>query len=286
MFKKIKTFLIKIINTFTLFTGLLIILNIIFSKLKMNIVICNVKKKSLDTLIKKLFIYNTGHDLIRLGSKKDGGYLVPNLLNKIKYCFSPGVGPSTSFEKELKKYNITSFLADSTVEDPSNKSIKYDFIKKNLNTFNDNKNITLKKWITSKLKIKKDYKLILQMDIEGSEIAVLNHTSSNVLKKFKILVIEFHYFQSLSLERGCKTYDKVFSKILKDFVICHIHPNNCCGLSEIYQYKIPNIMEFTFINKELIKYKKPIPHKLPHKFDFRCSSNKKDIKLPEFFYRI
>jgi len=286
MLKKIKTVLIKIIVTFEIFTGLVIILNIIFSKLKINFIISNVSKNSLDKLIKKIFIYNTGHNLIRLGSKKDGGYLVPDILNKIKYCFSPGVGPTTSFEKQLKKYNIISFLVDGTVEDPSNKSIKYDFIKKNLNTFNNNKNITLKKWIISKLKYKKDYKLILQMDIEGSEIGVINHTSRNILKRFKIMVIEFHYFQSLALEWGCKTYEKAFSKILKDFVICHIHPNNCCGFSKINHYKIPNVMEFTFINKELVKYKKPITNKLPHKFDFRCSPNKKDIELPDYFYKI
>jgi hypothetical protein len=285
MHEKIKTFFFKIIDNFKIFPGLVIILNIIFSRFKINFIISNVSKNSLEKLIKKLFIYNTGHNLIRLGSKKDGGYLVPDVLNKIKYCFSPGVGQSTSFEKKLKKYNIISFLADGTVEDPSSKSIKYDFIKKNLNTLNDNKNITLKKWITSKLRFKKDYNLILQMDIEGSEIKVINHTSRNIIKKFKIMIIEFHYFQSLALEQGCKTYEKVFSKILKDFVICHIHPNNCCGFSKINQYKIPNVMEFTFINKKLVKYKKPIMNKLPHKLDFKCSPNKKDIELPNYFYK-
>lgn len=285
MLEKVKIFFIKIIDNFKLFPGLVIIINIIITKFKINFIISNVSKNSLDKLIKKLFIYDTGHSLIRLGSNKDGGYLVPDILGKIKYCFSPGVGPTTSFEKQLKKYNIISFLADGSVEDPSNKFIKYDFIKKNLNTFNDNKNITLKKWITSKLKFKKNYKLILQMDIEGSEIKVINHASRDIIKKFKIMVIEFHYFQSLALEQGCKIYEKVFSKILKDFVICHIHPNNCCGFSKINQYKIPNVMEFTFINKELVKYKKKIKNKLPHKFDFKCSPNKKDIKLPIYFYK-
>jgi len=285
MVKKIKIFFIKIIDTFGIFIGLFIILNIIFSRFKINFIISNVSKNSLDKLIKKLFIYDTSHNLVRLGSKKDGGYLVPDVLNKVKYCFSPGVGPSTSFEEQLKKYNIISFLADSTVEDPSNKSIKYDFVKKNLNTFNNNKNITLKEWITSKLGFKKNYELILQMDIEGSEIRVLNDTNRNILKRFKIMVIEFHYFQSLALEQGCIIYEKVFTKILKDFVICHIHPNNCCGFSKINQYEIPNVMEFTFINKELVKYKKKIKNKLPHKFDFKCTPNKEDIKLPIYFYK-
>lgn len=282
---KIKTLFSKIILIFKSFSAVFIILNIIFSRFKINFIISNVSKDRLDKFIKKLFVYNTGYDLIRLGSNKDGGYLLPNVLNKIKYCFSPGVGPSTSFEKDLKKYNIVSFLADNTVEDPSNASIKYDFIKKNLNTFNDTKNITIEKWIRDKLKFKKDHKLILQMDIEGSEIIVINQVKRKILKKFRIMIIEFHYFQSLALEQGCKIYEKVFTKILKDFVICHIHPNNCCGFSRINQYKIPNVMEFTFINKELVKFKKPILNKFPHKLDFKCSPNKKDIVLPNYFYQ-
>ena len=44
-------------------------------------------------------------------------------------------------------------------------------------------------------------------------------------------------------------------------------------------------MEFTFINKELVKYKKKIMNKLPHKYDFKCSPNQKDIKLPSYFYK-
>jgi hypothetical protein len=143
----------------------------------------------------------------------------------------------------------------------------------------------MEKWIGDKLKFKKDHKLILQMDIEGSEIIIINHVKRKILKKFKIMIIEFHYFQSLALEQGCKIYDKVFTKILKDFVICHIHPNNCCGFSKINQYKIPNVMEFTFINKELVKYKKKILNKLPHKLDFKCSPNKKELELPNYFYQ-
>ena len=48
------------------------------------------EKKVLE-LIKKLQPYNVGKDLIRLGAKRDGGYLVPDDLVEIEACFSPGV---------------------------------------------------------------------------------------------------------------------------------------------------------------------------------------------------
>ena len=68
-------------------------------------------KKFLD----KIFIYDYGYNLIRIGSNSDGGYLVPNILDNISYCFSPGVGKLTKFEDHLLKYKIKSFLADGQV---------------------------------------------------------------------------------------------------------------------------------------------------------------------------
>ena len=44
----------------------------------------------------------TNHKLIRIGENNDGGYLIPDILNEIKYCFSAGVGHTNKFESDLK----------------------------------------------------------------------------------------------------------------------------------------------------------------------------------------
>ena len=44
--------------------------------------------------------------LIRVGSEADGGYLVPNIMSQIDYCFSAGIGSNIQFEKDLLKYDI------------------------------------------------------------------------------------------------------------------------------------------------------------------------------------
>jgi len=41
----------------------------------------------------------TNFDLIRVGSKADGGYLIPNDCDSIDYVFSPGVASTASFEE-------------------------------------------------------------------------------------------------------------------------------------------------------------------------------------------
>ena len=50
-------------------------------------------------------------DLIRVGGNGDGGYLVPDILDNIDYCFSAGVGEISTFEKELSEiYQIKSYI--------------------------------------------------------------------------------------------------------------------------------------------------------------------------------
>ncbi|MAJ22281.1 MAG: hypothetical protein CBC24_00565 [Candidatus Pelagibacter sp. TMED64] len=254
---------------------------------KKNFFIYKYENLLLNKLINKLFVYDCGHELIRIGGNKDGGYLVPNILDKIKYCFSPGVGDVnllgdvSSFENDLSNRGIKCFLADNTVVNHS----KHDFEKKNLNVFNDEKNFTLENWIKLKLGNNIEDNLILQMDIEGSEIGVIYNTSEEYLKKFKILVIEFHDFHFLGNLFGIRILDEVFSKLLKNFSICHIHPNNCCGKTNLNNMTIPSIMEITFINNEEVQYKKLVKHTFPHKLDVKNVIKKKDIILPEIFYK-
>lgn len=247
-------------------------------------------KKDIEDFIKKIFVHDLGYNLIRVGSNGDGGYLVPNILKQISYCFSPGVGGIVHFENDLQKRGIKCFLADCTVQDPSNKIEKYDFIKKNINVFNDSNNITLESWISQKLKENKKKleninNLMLQMDIEGDEIAILLDIKEHIIKKFKIMIIEFHNFEFIGNKLSIKIYKQVFEKILKNFDIAHIHPNNCCGFKRVFKYKIPRVMEITFLRKDISKFRKKIKNKLPHTLDFKCVNHKKDISLPNYFYK-
>jgi len=43
---------------------------------------------------------DSGHGLVRLGGANDGGYLIPNDLQGITACFSPGVSETSAFERD------------------------------------------------------------------------------------------------------------------------------------------------------------------------------------------
>ena len=219
--------------------------------------------------------YDLGYDLIRVGPSGDGGYLVPDVLKKIKTCFSPGVGNIHGFENDLLEKDIRVFMADGTVEKPILLNKNYDFLKKNLGTHEDDETTTLNSWMDSK---ETQDDLLLQMDIEGSEYEVVNSLDELNLKKFRVMIIEFHYFEQVLTKMGYKTIESVMKKILRYFDVAHIHPNNCCGSYKVNKTIIPSTLEITFMSKELSLKKERID-KLPNKLDSKNISHKDDIFL-------
>ena len=71
----------------------------------------------------------TEHKLIRTGGELDGGYLIPDDMDGVKYCFSPGVSSVADFENDLAKRGIKSFLADYSVNGPPVENELFDFEK-------------------------------------------------------------------------------------------------------------------------------------------------------------
>jgi hypothetical protein len=69
----------------------------------------------LNNLLKKLSPVATDKNLIRIGSINDGGYIIPDILEEIKFCYSAGVGFNYDFESELAKKNIKCFMADYSI---------------------------------------------------------------------------------------------------------------------------------------------------------------------------
>ena len=243
----------------------------------------NVSGNELLEVIKLFKPYNVGHKLVRIGGNNDGGYLVPDVLNDVEYCFSAGVGEQSSFEVDLLARNIKSFLADYSVNFISkNKDLKFD--KKFIKSYNSNNSWNVNDWINNKIPDLNEKDFILQMDIEGGEYEVINAITEENLKKMKILIIEFH---SLEYSGNPLIYNMIKSsmkKLLKYFDICHIHPNNWKKVTKVNNYNFPSNLEVTLINKKNVITKNPINF-LPNSLDRKNVKNKNDIKLDEYWYK-
>ncbi|MCK1546405.1 FkbM family methyltransferase [Bradyrhizobium sp. 147] len=239
------------------------------------------KEEELKEFFRDLFPVVTDKKLIRLGGSADGGYLVPDDLDGCVGCFSPGVYNVSDFELGLAERGIPCFLADFSVDAPAIRNDLLDFEKKFLGNENNAKFMTLENWMSRKGPRTGD--LILQMDIEGGEYEVLIETSCDDLKRFRIMIIEFHSMDRILNPIGLKLIGAVFKKITKHFDVVHIHPNNYFKPIEYREFKVPPIMEFSFLRKDRVSRRTPA-RRFPHDLDRRNVANRDDVVLPKCWF--
>lgn len=234
------------------------------------------------SLMKKLHPVSTDRELVRLGPKNDGGYLIPNDLAGVQACFSPGVSSVSGFEEDCTELGMKAFLADRSVDRPVAENERFYFTKKFVGAISDDDFMTLDNWVTSSLPaIESD--LLLQIDIEGYEYEVFLSASEALMRRFRIIVAEFHQLDQFWNRPFFDLARRAFDKILQTHTCVHIHPNNCCGSLRRDGLDIPRVMEFTFLRSDRIEessYQKDFPSSL----DYDNTTNP-TLTLPKCWYR-
>lgn len=181
-------------------------------------------KKDVVSLIRKLHPVKTAIPLIRLGSQKDGGYLVPDDFENVLACFSPGVGLKSEFELDCLSRGMKVFLADKSVEKTAVNNANLEFIKKYMCPYTNEDFITINDWIEGAIGENQE-DIIIQMDIEGFEYSCLLNLSERLLKQSRIIVFKFHNLHKLWNKEFFKIAKLTFDKLLLHHNCVHIHPN-------------------------------------------------------------
>lgn len=235
-------------------------------------------------LLEKLYPLQYEKGLVRIGPNGDGGYLVPDDLDDIQACFSPGVDKISEFELWCHKNGMEIYLADKSVEEVNLDIPKdqYGFIKKFVGCTNNEDYITLDEWVNANIS-NKTSDLLLQMDIEGGEYDTFINVSDTLMQRFRIMVVEFHNMHKLWNPEFFRIAEIVFNKILQTHKCVHIHPNNCWGIFTTNGVQTPPFLEFTFIRKDRIT-STDYARSFPHPLDYDCSSDPHMV-LPEDWYK-
>ena len=241
-------------------------------------------KKAISNFLQSVYPVSTDRKLVRFGPNGDGGYLIPDDLNNIHACFSPGVSSVSGFEKDCAEKGIEVYLADASVDQPADQDKHFHFLKKYIDATTHDNYISMDDWVSSSISDNKS-DLLLQMDIEGYEYDAILGTSNKLMSRFRIIVAEFHDMHGL-MEGSDFLRNKIiqcFKKINETHACVHIHPNNCCGIFNYADVKIPRLMEFTFYRKDRItrhSYRNDFPHNLD--ID---NTSKPTITLPQCWYK-
>jgi len=206
--------------------------------------------KDLEDLIFQLIPkFIPSEHLIRKGNPFDGGYVI---CNKIKaegtYLLSLGVGNNITFETELNREMIHTFLVDHSIQALPISLPNSTFISKKVSTNTGSNNINLQQCLEI---IPKNIDTILKIDIEGSEWDSLANLDATEFSRFTQIVGEFHGFHEIYKH---ETYIKILNtlkKINQTHVIINFHPNNWSDFKIINGIPFPDVIELSFIRYDL-----------------------------------
>lgn len=232
-------------------------------------------------LVERLHPITTDRKLVRIGGDRDGGYLVPDDLDGITACFSPGVDVVASFEEALAARGIPSFLADASVDGPPVTHPLFAFEKKFLGVVDDDTTLTLDSWVKRCAPGTDD--LLLQMDIEGGEWPVLLNVSTETLMRFRIIVVELHWLERLLDKAGFSIMSAALDRLLQNHAVVHNHPNNVKPPLKA-RFTIPGLQELTFLRRDRAT-STGFATEFPHPLDRKNVVDRPDVVLPRDWFR-
>lgn len=195
-----------------------------------------------------------GRSLVRLGNKNDGGYV---LLDDIKYSLiSIGTGRETSFDHEFCLMNQKVFQFDHTIQSAPKCCNNPRFFQLGLRAVNSEQNpklLTLDE-IVSMCIGDESLTSILKMDVEGSEIGVLEEfETENLIRRFRQIVVEVHNLELSYTESQRIRLGRVFKALASHFYVVNYHANNFTKLLVEGNVVVPSTFELTLANKELYR---------------------------------
>lgn len=225
-------------------------------------------------------------NLLRLGNKYDGGYIVADdACKESDVLLGYGIDHDISFEESFsERYKKPSYGFDCGEIGISPKSDLFHFIPQCIGTdqFLKTKSTSSGNISSFSSQIKtlnlSRKKIFLKMDIEGAEYEVFD----DILKhneNITSIVLEIHFGI-----RGQETKAlDLITRLNKDFVLVHLHANNCC----LEAFVAPNadgfvskVLELTYVNKRLIsKYELHENQSHPTSLDFPNTSGIGDYKF-------
>jgi hypothetical protein len=223
--------------------------------------------------------------LRRAGNSHDGGYVVPLVaVQKSRLLLSFGLSWDWTFERDIKRLNpsIEIQAYDHTVSpgkfaraaiksffdvpfrwltlNASGAIRSYGKLKTALDYFRffkgEVKHFQQRVWYNGDRRsapigqIIQDFRgvspcsVLAKVDIEGSEYRILPYIIDQA-EGFSALLVEFH-----DVDICAGLFNRYISQLSQQFYIVHLHGNNSRDLT--VDHSLPNCLEITFLNKELV----------------------------------
>jgi len=210
-----------------------------------------------------------GYEFVRVGAANDGGYvMLDDLPGGVAYSF--GISDDVSWDDDMASRGYEVYMYDHTIDALPYEQETFHFFKAGITGFEEGEKLKKLATFIKNNQHENNKKMILKIDVEGAEWDVFCNISTDILKQFKQIVVEFHDLHDLE---KLSRYNDVLEKIIKLHQPVHYHINNCGDVYWFNERPYGNAIEVTFANKEKYNFIDE-EIKLPRKQD---APNCKDI---------
>ena len=218
--------------------------------------------------------------LVRVGPDADGGYLVPDDLEGVRLCLSPGVDDKIAFELDLAARGVPSALADHSISGLPLEHPMLSFEPLRVGALDAPGRTSLDGWVARVAPPRSGEApdLLLQMDIEGAEYPALLAASSETLERFRVVVVELHHLDRLFDPVALDLLEACLERLLALFDVVHLHPNNALPVYRVDDLVVPQALEMTLYRKGRGGRGGTAPS-LPHPLDRDCEPGRPTLAL-------
>ena len=219
------------------------------------------------------------YNLVRLGSQRDGGYVMLDDFRNSSIAYSFGIADNVAWELDVADNEIDVFCYDPTVTGIIGNDSRLHFTRMGI-AGDDNVNPL---YCTLETLIKKNEhasqkNMILKIDVEGAEWDSLCSISPELLSRFAQISLELHDITDVS------NRDKIL-KSVHNLTLHHqaiwIHANNAGRVEQAGNIKCPSLLEVTLVNKELYDLEE-CEYSCPINLDIPNTSIGNDIILEDW----
>jgi hypothetical protein len=210
-----------------------------------------IPKNEISQLLTRFVPKRAYHQLIRVGSEFDGGYVILPMDWPNTYLLSGGISTNNDFEFQLAEMGTIGLEVDYSVSSPPKEHPNLDFIQMKITPKSDedaNETTVDEMFEKARLSAKKGCKFILKLDIEGHEWACFE--SAKHLSEFDQIIVEYHNLHKLAEANFRTLVHNVTEKIEITHSSVYLSANNCCGVSLLSGLPIPNVIEVTYAKND------------------------------------
>lgn len=181
----------------------------------------------------------------RFGRDFDGGYIMLEDFKGAAVALSLGIKDDVSWDLDVARRGLEVFQFDHTIAALPETHERFHFNPLRIAATPADGSVSLEQAFAL-ADCADASPVILKMDIEGDEWAVLENVPDHILERCSQIIVEFHRMERLMEPESLLQARRVFEKLTSSFFLCHVHGNNCGNLVNVHNIVLPETLEMTF----------------------------------------